>query len=189
MRYFTPELFVRLQDLTDRNAPQEWDSAAERYTAALQETLPRLPLAVRKLARHPLLHDAEVLCISQARDNLSITLQPELSDGRLIVLSYTLVEDPRINRAAIPAPYQTEYVAWLHDEFGLGEPAPRQPSGRRRNAQGNGAVPVYRHDILLSNGCELSLGFRRFRITRPQQLLPSTRSSLREPGAEVSQSA
>ncbi len=189
MRYFTPELFVRLQDLSDRAAPKEWDRAAESYLAALTETMSRLPPAVQKLAGHTILHDAEVLCVSQAKDNLSITLQPELADGHLIVLSYTLVEAPKINLAAFSDKYRTEYVAWLYDEIGLEKPGTHQPSGRRRTTQGNGEVSVYRHDILLSNGCELSLRFRQLKVTRPQQVLPATRSSIKDSSGELSQSA
>ena len=189
MHYFTPELFVRLQDLTDRAAPKEWDRAAERYSAALEQTLSRLPAAVKKLAGHYILHDAEILCIAQARDNFSITLQPELADGHLIVLSYTLVEDPKINVASFPVEYRTEHTAWLYDEIGLGEPGMHQSSGRRRTTQGNGQVPVYCHDILLSNGWEIGLRFRQVKVARPQQLLPASGPTIRNANGELSQSA
>ena len=173
MQYFTPELFARLQDLTDRAALKEWDRAAERYSASLKQVWSRLPAAVQKLASLPFLHDAEVLCIAQSRGNVSITLDPEADDGRLIVLLYTLVEDPRINRSAIPDRYRTEYVAWLYDEIGVGEPVNRQPSWRSNATTPDGRVPVYDHHILLSNGWELSLRFRQVKITCPQRVLPS----------------
>ena len=85
--------------------------------------------------------------------------------------------------------YRTEYVAWMYDEIGLGEPVMHRPSGRRRTNQENGQVPVYYHNLLLSNGWELFLRFRQLKITRPQQLLPSSRSSLRTANGELSQSA
>jgi hypothetical protein len=189
MQYFTPELFVRLQDLTDRGASADWDRAAERYSAALQQTLPRLPASVRKLVGQDLLHDAEVLCIAQSRDNLSVTLQPERADGRLLVLSYTLVEEPTVNRAAIPDKYRTEYIAWMYDEFDLREPTAGSPSRRRGVSARNGPVPVYCHDILLSNGWELFLRFRQLKVTRPQRLLPAPRSAEGDGDAELSRSA
>ena len=43
MQYFTPELCVRLQNLEDRGALQEWDRAAARYASALQQVLPQFP--------------------------------------------------------------------------------------------------------------------------------------------------
>jgi hypothetical protein len=173
MRYFTPELFARLQDLDDRAALKEWDRSAERYSTSLQQIHSRLPVTVRKLAGLPLLHDAEVLCIAQSRDKVSITLEPESDDGRLIVLSYTVVEDPQINRSAFPDTYRTEYVAWLYDEIALGKPGARRPSFPRGATARDGRVPVYHHDILLSNGWELSLRFRSVKIARPRRLLPS----------------
>lgn len=105
-----------------------------------------------EVAGQYILHDAEVLCISHSNDNLTITLQPELADGHLIVLSYSLVEEPKINLASFPEQYRTAHVAWLYDEIGLGEPVMHQMSGRRRTTEGNGQVPVYCHNILLSNG-------------------------------------
>ncbi len=172
MQYFTPELFVRLQNLKDRSAPQEWDRAAEHYTVALNKTLPKLPAAVRKLAVLPLLHDAEILCIFQVRDNLSITLLPESGDGDLIVLSYSLVEEPRVNTASFPEQYRTEYVSWMYDEIGPAKPVRQKTSRPRGTKTGNGQPLVFCHDILLSNGWELLLRFRQVKVARPQRLLP-----------------
>ena len=190
MQYFTPELFVRLQHLEDRAALQEWDRAAERYTSALQQALPKFPAPLRKFAGECILHDAEVLSITQSRDNLSITLQPEQDDGHLLVLSYTLVEAPRLNAAAFSEQYRTEYSAWMCDEFRLGEPMACLPSSRRRGAaQQNGQVPVYCHDILLTNGWEVALRFRQFKATHPQRLLPAPRTAEKGPAGKLSQSA
>jgi hypothetical protein len=189
MQYFTPELFVRLQDLRDRGAMQEWDRASERYSAALKSMVTRLPAAVKKLAGRYHLHDAEILCISHLGDNLSITLQPEGEDEYLLVLSYTLVADPEINPSAIPEKYRTEYVAWLYDEISVGKPVAQRPSRRKGTATGNSHVPVYCHDMLLSNGWELFLRFRQLKVTRPKRLLPAPRPADGKPDGELSQSA
>jgi hypothetical protein len=171
MHYFTPDLFMRLQDLRDSAARKAWDRAGEQYSASLEKLWPRLPSTVRKLAALPLLHDAEVMCMTQSRSNVSVTLEPETDDGRLIVLSYTFAEEPQINRSAFPDRYRTEYVAWLYDEIALGKPEANRPSSRRGTTTRNAQVAVYHHDILLSNGWELSLRFRQVKITRPQRLL------------------
>jgi hypothetical protein len=188
MQYFTPELVVRLQNLQDHAALQEWERAAERYASALQQVLPQFPAALRKFAAEAILHDGEVLSISQSRDNLSITLQPELEEGHLLVLTYTLVEDARLNTSVFAEQYRTEYSAWMYDEFSLGEPMARLPAGRGRGVtEQNGRVPVYCHDILLSNGWELLLRFRQFKVTRPRRLLPAPRTA--DPAGKLSQSA
>lgn len=190
MQYFTPELFVRLQDLKDRAAAQEWDRAAERYVSALKQISPQFPAALQKLAGPYLLHDAEILCISHSRKNLAITLQPEQEDGHLLVLSYTLVEDPQLDSSAFPEPYQTEYVAWLYDELGLMEPMARRPAwGKGTTGRQERQVPVYCHDILLSNGCELLLRFRQFKVTRRQRLIPAPRPVEGERTGKLSESA
>jgi hypothetical protein len=190
MQYFTPELFVRLQNLEDSSAMQEWDRAAERYSSALEQVLPRFPPSLRKFAGEGILRDAEVLSITQSRDNLSITLQPELEDGHLLVLSYALVEDPQLSTAVLPERYRTEYSSWMYDEFSLSEPSARLPSRRKRGAaQRNGRVPVYCHDILLTNGWELVLRFRQFKVIRPLRLLPAPRSAKDGPAGTLSQSA
>jgi hypothetical protein len=178
MQYFTPELVVRLQNLQDRAALTEWDAAAERYAAALRHVLPQFPGPLRKVASEAILHDAEVLSIFQSGTNLSITLQPELDESHLLVLAYTLVEDPRLDTAAFSEQYRTEYSAWMYDEFSLGEPIARLPARQRKGAaQQNGRVPVYCHDILFSNGWELFLRFRQFKVTRPRRILPASRTA------------
>jgi hypothetical protein len=190
MQYFTPELFGRLQDLKDHDALQAWDRAAESYASALRKVLPSFPPSVRKLAGKYILHDAEVLFITRSRDNLSITLQPELEGGHLLILSYTLVGEPQFNPAAIPEKYRTEYAAWLYDELSRGKPVPRRPPRRKAGAAArNGRSPVYCHDILLSNGWELFLRFRQVKITRPQRLLPPPESFEDDPAGSLSRSA
>jgi hypothetical protein len=188
MQYFTPELVVRLQNLLDRAALEEWDRAAERYATALKRVLPRFPAPLRKFAGKAVLHDAKVLSIFQSGANLSITLQPEHEDDKLVVLSYTLVGDPRLNTAAFSDEYRTEYSAWMYDEFSQGKPIARLPGQRGKGAdQQNGSVPVYCHDILLSNGWELFLRFRQFKVTRPRCLLPAPRPA--EAAGKLSRSA
>jgi hypothetical protein len=46
----------------------------------------------------------------------------------------------------------------MYDEIDLDEP--------------DGEAPTFRHDIILSNGWEVSLRFRALEISRPRKLLP-----------------
>src|SRR5262245_34621523 len=97
MRYFTPNLFVRLQNLQDRTASEEWERAVEKYDTYLRGIRPRLPRSLRRIVEELYLHDADVLCMSRRGNTLSITLQLEPPAESLLVLDYSLVADPEIN--------------------------------------------------------------------------------------------
>ncbi|HEX5271557.1 MAG TPA: hypothetical protein VFW33_13765, partial [Gemmataceae bacterium] len=118
MQYFTPQLFVRLQDLCDDSAAREWDRVTGEFAASLADILPQLPAPLRRLAKEVPLHDADVISMTRHKDTLSVTLRPELP-GDLLVLAYELVENPVVNRSALPPEHRTEHVAWLYDELGL----------------------------------------------------------------------
>jgi hypothetical protein len=173
MNYFTPKLFVRLQDVRDEAAIQDWEQAVRDYAASLGGILPRLPASLRQMLKKLPLHDADILSMTRLKDTLSITLRPELS-GELLVLSYTLVEGPSINRSALPPEHCTEQVAWLYDELGLelvsGPPNWQTAADRVR---GDGRATICTHSILLSNGWEVRLKFRRFKLLRPETFIPS----------------
>jgi hypothetical protein len=171
MKYFTPERFVRLQDLTVertwRAAALAWEQAGQRYRARLQQVLPRLPSGLRRLLRFTPVHDAEILSISRGRSQLTITLRPAPPAERLVVLRYTLTEPPRINRTALPERCRSRQVQWLYDELDL-----RPASGLAARGPQGGSGPVFTHAILLSNGWEIQLRFRRLTVSRPCALLP-----------------
>jgi hypothetical protein len=175
MKHFTPELFVRLQDLRDRAAIQDWERATQEYASSIEGSLSQLPRPLQHLLGKLPLHDADVLSVSRSKDVLTITLRPELFDGQLVVLTYTLVESPRINRSALPRDYCTAHVAWLYDEVSLPKPIPgpatwQTAADRRR---GDDLVTVYCHDILLSNGWEVGLTFRKLTLAQPEALIPA----------------
>src|SRR5438045_1330357 len=108
MRYFTPELFARLQDVEDRAAVSEWEKASRTYAQHLNAMRPRLPRSVRRFVKDVRLHDADVVSISRSGNALAIAVQPEDQGGHLLTLAYTLIEEPRINRSALPREYRTE---------------------------------------------------------------------------------
>jgi hypothetical protein len=187
MNYFTPDLFVRLQNLQDQSANQDWENAVEKYDAYLRRIRSRLPRALRQIVEELFLHDAEILCMSRRGKTLSITLQLEPPAESLLVLNYSLVADPKINYSALPAEDCADYAAWLYDEIKVERPiaaTARQEGNKNGRTTEERSVPVYSHKILLSNGWEVSVRFRALRLSRPTALIPCAGSdevSLRVP--------
>jgi hypothetical protein len=192
MKYFTPDLFVRLQDLQDRTASKDWEKAVEDYDAYLRRVRPRLPRSLRRIVEDLFLHDAEVLCMSRRGNTLSVTLQLEPPAESLLVLNYSLVADLIINRSALPADVCTDNVAWLHDEIKVERPI-AATAGQRMRKNGRESdersVPVYSHTILLSNGWEVEVRFRGLRLSRPKALIPCSRRNSDEEPVGVPRSA
>src|SRR5262245_46244763 len=122
MKYFTPERYVRLQDLTDeksvRAAIQEWEDATAEYARHLEKLLPKLPKGLRTFAKSRSLHDAEVLAMWQeGTGRLKIVVQRENDPTHVLLLGYSLTEPPRVDRAALPEPHRTVTPTWLYDEI------------------------------------------------------------------------
>jgi hypothetical protein len=112
------------------------------------------------------LHDARVLSMHQREDVLVATLQPESDPGRLVVLGYSLVEEPLVKQNQLPEDYCRTPIQWLYDEVDLDRP--EGPRGLPAPAD----RPTFRHDILLSNGWEVALRFRAVWVHRPIQVIP-----------------
>jgi hypothetical protein len=189
MKYFTPQRFLRLQDVRDDAAIAEWERAVREYASSLAGVLPQLPPPLRRLLKEPPLHDADVLSMTQWKDTLSLTLRPELCD-EVLVLAYTLVEKPTIHRAALPREHCTEDVTWLYDELGVelvqGQPTWLTAADRVR---GDGRATVWTHAVLLSNGWEVRLRFRKFKWSRPETFLPPPRPAADGPTEMLTRSA
>lgn len=169
MKYFTPERHDRLGDLTDRAAflaaLDEWETANADYAAHVESIRTKLPAELLGLYKQVNLHDARVLSLHQQDDRLVMTLEPERDPSRLVVLTYSLVEEPRV-RVTSPDDQGNSWVLYLYDELDLDgmTASPATPDEER---------PIIRHDILLSNGWELSIRFRGVHVTRPLRLLPA----------------
>jgi hypothetical protein len=123
MRYFTPERWARLQDVSERTAfaraTREWEQALADYRQELNGALPRLPPALRRFAQRVCLHDATVLGEWQGRTRLHLLVRPEGGGDRLVLLTYTLVEPPRVTVAALPAELRSPQPVWMYDEVGV----------------------------------------------------------------------
>jgi hypothetical protein len=165
MKYFTPERYLRLGSLDDEKAflaaQDQWEKALSGYGEQLQRIRKELSPHNRSLRGFVLsvhsvyLHDARVLAISQSKEDFSITLQPPSDPERLTVLSYKLVEEPRIEQNVLPPERCRGQIEWLYDELDLDRPE-----------------PTLRHNILLSNGWEVTLRFRWARVKRPLRVIP-----------------
>lgn len=165
MKYFTPERLLALGQLDDERAflaaHEEWERALTDHKAHWQGIRGRLPTALRRLREAVPLHDARVLDVVEAKGGrVTITLQPQGSAGHRIVLTYAVVEPPRIDREALPDALRSEPLTWLYDEVDV------EPTG--------GPEPVFAHTLLLSNGWEMLLRFRTVTVTRPTSLLVVT---------------
>jgi hypothetical protein len=158
MKYFTPERYLRLGNLHDRQAflaaHEDWERAIKAYKTRLRTIADKLPAGLRPL-QSIYLHDARVLDIWQgAVSRFTITLQPESDPCKLVVLAYSLVEAPTIVQDVLPADNRSEPIAWLYDELDV-----------------EGASSL--HNILLSNGWEIRLRFRKASVLRPVSLIPT----------------
>jgi hypothetical protein len=170
MQYFTPERYLRLGNLDNEteflSAQQDWEEALSAYRDHLNAIKPKLPPTLRRFIGSVYLHGARVLSMYQNEELFVITLEPSSDPSRLVVLLYTLVKEPRVTTGRLPPDRCREPIEWLYDEFDLDQP--EGPCGLPRPA-GN---PTFRHTILLSNGWEVALRFRRIGISRPLRVIP-----------------
>jgi hypothetical protein len=168
MKYFTPERYLCLGDLSNEQAflaaQDDWERAVTAYKERLESIRDGLPTSLRRLVDSVYLHDARVLDMWQGQGRrLTITLQPESDPSRLVVLAYSLTAPPQVEQAVLPAGVCSEPVAWLYDELDA------EPSvvGEK------GGTPTFTHNILLSNGWEVRLRFRSATVTRPVSIIPA----------------
>jgi hypothetical protein len=200
VQYFTPQLFVKLQECQDqtqfRAVNAEWERAVQQYRARLQELAPGVKGGLRRFLRGTSLHDAQVLDVGTSERRLTIALQQETGPG-LLWLSYSLVDAPVIDRAAFPEEHRSTPTVWLYDEI---DRDPRRLYNVKLRVQADsseclpgtgeaeGWRPIFLHSVLLSNGWEIRLRFHRLSVTQTTSLLnPTTRA---EPsGEDLSRSA
>ena len=182
MKYFTPELFVKLQNCESpaefRAVNALWELAALQYGNHLQELAPRLEGALRRFVSHGSLHDARVLDIGSTERRVTLVVQEQLAP-RLLSLTYSLVDAAVIDRNAFPGEHRTPHALWLYDELEVDQEMLFNPKLRmqeKATAVAGSAVceewkPIFRHSILLSNGWEVRLRFHRLAAIRTTSLL------------------
>jgi hypothetical protein len=170
VRFFTPERLVQLQDHSDERrflaALDDWEAAVAGYWEQLHHIQEALPSGLRHLVNTVALHDARVIDLSRGqRSRLTIILQPESDPSRQVVLAYSLIEPAEIVEDVLPEAARSQPLQWLYDE--LEEVQDVGNSSRRERSSGR----KFLHSILLSNGWEVKLRFRRVSLTRPVSLL------------------
>ena len=180
MKYFTPERYLRLGNLTDEQAflaaQRDWEQAVDGYKGQLRRIRKKLPAGLARLLDSVYLHDARVLDMWQGRrSRFTVTLLPESVPGRFVILAYSLLEAPRFAYGVLPAEVHSRPVAWLYDELDV-EQGAAASGGRRRQR-----LKAFRHNILLSNGWEMTLRFRNVSVTRPVALLPGASEEVAAP--------
>jgi hypothetical protein len=165
MKYFTRERYVALQDFsTDAAmdaADAAWEEAANRYDAYLQQIGPALPPSVRRLVEDFYLHDAAVVSMGMQGDDFVLVLQEDAPPNGLLLLRFSLVGEPGIDREALPPQHRSPSPLWLHEEIEvIGEGSDRQ----------------LRFSILLDNGWEITLPIREVQIQALGALFPVPRN-------------
>jgi hypothetical protein len=162
MNYFTPERHLRLGNLDSEAeflaAHQEWEEVNAEYLAHLESIKPKLPPELLRLYGEVHLHDAHVLSAYQQDDQFVVTLQPELDARRLVVLTYSVTQEPLV-RTVLPPEHCSTCALYTYDELDLDAPEAERPT--------------FRHNILLSNGWELTIRFRSVAVARPLRLIPA----------------
>src|SRR6516165_7257057 len=148
MKYFTPDLLARFKSADEdvfAEAHEEWDQAIRRYHRRLAKIKGTLPEGVRRFrAEHLCLHDAQVLRMGRQGDSFIMVLETEPPEQQLVVLTFTVDEEPQIDRSVLPGREDSSFVTWLYEEWDLD----------RRNRGG--------FEVLLSNGWSVKLRFRDF---------------------------
>ena len=161
MKYFTPELYVRINTASDDEAEaahDEWERAGQRYRRRYKKIESQLPEALRKFHDEQCLHDADWCGLAQ----LPIYTFPLNSPGvtivarqvntlvpaflnTLAILQYTVTAPPVIEKPVEAPVFSDGRPEWMYDEIDLIEPG------------------VFSHSILVSNGLVVTIQFREFR--------------------------
>jgi hypothetical protein len=123
MRFFTPDLYARLQ-ASDTSAMDvadaDWKAAEANYERRLQVIRPQLPSSVQSFLDSIRLHDAEVLWIGRASPRLSILLRLDQLPRGTILLTYEEAEIVSLEAGTFPKPFQGPTMQWMYDEIDLG---------------------------------------------------------------------
>jgi hypothetical protein len=162
MRYFTPELITRLNspDETIANAADaEWDRRLEMYSEELRRIEQNMPEHIRAF-RDLQLHDSRVCSLARQGDHLIMVLHKDTPPRDLVVVTYELIGEPRIDKEALPSSVRSEVMDFDYDELSV---------------ERQGEEVIFTQSILFSNGWEVQLRFRdvRFVLANPLFVAPA----------------
>jgi hypothetical protein len=177
MKYFTPELYSRLQDMSSDKAMDAadaaWEQARQRYHRSLKRLMRAMPRGLAFLLENFYLHDADVLSMGQEGKQFVIVLRLDVPPRELLVLNYRLTAKALINTTALPFREGCHPVQWMYDEVGLVR----------------GKKGPFMHSLLLSNGWEVVLRLSDIDVFRGQTVYPVPGTNLVPVPAAVSQPA
>jgi hypothetical protein len=168
MKYFTPERYAALQDLSSDEAmnaaDRAWDEQVERYRAYLDSVRAHFPPGLRQIEESYYLHDAIIHGMGKRGQTFVIILQLDTPPQSILTFAYNLVEDPIIIKDALPPQLcgSGSEVDWQYEEI---EMIP-------------GAPPTWKLSVLLGNGWELSLHFRDVQVQEVEAVLPIPRTGV-----------
>jgi hypothetical protein len=171
MKYFTPKLLERLASADDAvadAAEEEWERAIVRSRRRWHKVQSAFPEAVQHFEKqHVCLHDARVVSMARRDDTFVAILHREPPGQEIVLLIFTLDEDPVIEPDVVPGHGDGHTINWLYEEWDL---------YRRARCW---------FEALLSNGWSLRLRFRDFRFLILPQILPAANGKAAEPAASV----
>lgn len=143
MKYFTPELYARLQATNPSAmdaADAAWQQAEEEYEHRLKAIRTTLPPSALKLLDEARLHDAEVLWMGRAVPIFAILLRLDIPSRATLLLSYFVTQSVQFQPDMMPSDLSNTVMQWMYDEVELGS-RPRS----------------FKHSVLFSSGCHLEL--------------------------------
>jgi hypothetical protein len=154
---------------------EQWEALSEEYRAYLATIEDRFPPGLKHVFDSYYLHDADVHGIGVTKGEMIFYLRLDTPPQSLLTFRYQLIEEPRIDREALPEEHRDKSVIkqWDQDEVELVE----------------GEPPTWRQSILLSNGWEVSLHFRDVLVEEVQAILPAPRQSSFEAPTDLPQTA
>jgi hypothetical protein len=163
MKFLTPELYAKFQATDDASmdaADAEWEVASEHYNQRFDAIRDKLPKNLLEFLDAYYLHDADILRLARSSDLFVIELRPDWPPRDLILLQYSLIQEPVIDTEALPEQHRTSHVQWMYDELDY--------------VESQGCVS---HAIMLSNGWTLDLRFREIKIIVANDLLSAADQS------------
>ncbi len=159
MKYFTRELIERygsLDDATANAADAEWEEILDRYERDQRALEPELPEHIRGFTRL-LLQGAIVRSIARQGDRLIMVLRKDIPPRDVVTLTYTLLEEPIIDRNALSVEHQSSVMDFRYDEF---------------EATRDGDRQTYAQSILFGNGWEIMLRFSDVQVSLAEPVYP-----------------
>jgi hypothetical protein len=159
MKYFTRDLIERYgspDEAVANAADAEWEAVLERYEQGLRSIEAELPEHIRQFTRL-LLHDAVVWSIARQGDKLLMVLRKDIPPRDVVLLTYTLIEEPVIDREALSPEYRGQVMDFRYDEFELIREKARQ---------------TYAQSILFGNGWEIRLRFSDVQVSLAEPVYP-----------------